>query len=267
MFLYQPFAVSFADVGSYSDDRDRDRSPDQSYVAEPTPIRRLAPPNGVVKAEARPTSAPAPTPARWLSIEAACQLLGVDQSTLRRWSDGGKIPVFRTPGGHRRYAEEDLKALVKGDSRGRKRMSRASLTSLSLSAYERAGAEAQGREQRWRHAYDPATLEELRPLGRRLVDLTIRYVSARVEREEILAESRAIGARYGEVSARAGLTTAEALEAFLYFRTPVITAVTQHIEDEQVPARRAARVISELTTFMDQVLLATISAHEGQPAG
>jgi excisionase family DNA binding protein len=263
MFLYPAFMSSFPDVGSYSDDRDR--SADPPYVAEPTPIRRLTPPNGVVKPEPRPAPTPAPPPpTRWLSIEAACQLLGVDQSTLRRWSDGGKIPVFRTPGGHRRYAEDDLKALVKGDSRGRKRMSRASLTSLSLSAYERAGAESHGRNQPWRHAYDPATLEELRPLGRRLVDLTIRYVSARVEREEILAESRAIGARYGEVSARAGLSTADALEAFLYFRTPVITAVTQHIEDEQVPARRAARVISELTAFMDQVLIATISAHEGQ---
>src|SRR4051794_34612809 len=45
----------------------------------------------------------------WLSIDAACKLLGVDQSTLRRWSDSGKIPVFRTPGGHRRYNEEDLR--------------------------------------------------------------------------------------------------------------------------------------------------------------
>ena len=49
----------------------------------------------------------------WLSIDAACKLLGVDQSTLRRWSDSGKIPVFRTPGGHRRYNEEDLRALVR----------------------------------------------------------------------------------------------------------------------------------------------------------
>ena len=263
MFLYPAFtfSMSFTGVGSYSDDA----PPEPPYAAEPTPIRRLTPPNGIAKPEPRSTPAPAPLPARWLSIEAACQLLGVDQSTLRRWSDDGKIPVFRTPGGHRRYAEDDLKALVKGDTRGRKRMSRASLTSLSLSAYARAGVESRGRDQPWRQAYDPATLEELRPLGRRLVDLTIRYVSARVEREEILAESRAIGARYGEVSARAGLTTAEALEAFLYFRTPVITAVTQHIEDEQVPARRAARVISELTAFMDQVLIATISAHEGQP--
>ena len=48
----------------------------------------------------------------WLSINEACRLLGVDQSTLRRWSDAGKVPVFRTPGGHRRYAEDDLLTLL-----------------------------------------------------------------------------------------------------------------------------------------------------------
>jgi len=46
-----------------------------------------------------------PLAGRWLTIHEACAFLGVDQSTLRRWSDTGKVPVFRTPGGHRRYAK------------------------------------------------------------------------------------------------------------------------------------------------------------------
>src|SRR5215218_10466809 len=51
---------------------------------------------------------------RWLTIQEACAVLGVDQSTLRRWSDTGKVPVFRTPGGHRRYAIADVNALASG---------------------------------------------------------------------------------------------------------------------------------------------------------
>ena len=38
-----------------------------------------------------------PLGGRWLTIHEACAFLGVDQSTLRRWSDTGKVPVFRTP--------------------------------------------------------------------------------------------------------------------------------------------------------------------------
>ena len=79
-----------------------------------------------------------PLAGRWLTIHEACAFLGVDQSTLRRWSDTGKVPVFRTPGGHRRYAEADLRALVGGGPRlqERPRVSRQTLTDRSLSGYE-----------------------------------------------------------------------------------------------------------------------------------
>lgn len=195
----------------------------------------------------------------WLSIDAACKLLGVDQSTLRRWSDSGKIPVFRTPGGHRRYNEDDLRALVRGEPR-RRRVSRQVLTTMSMSAYEHDYIR-QAQSRPWYRAYDQRTLDELRPLGRRMVDLTIRYISSRGERGDIIAESREIGHEYGCCSARVGLSTSEALEAFLFFRTPVVQAVTHYIEDKNVPTRRAARITSELTHFLDAVLIETVRAH------
>jgi excisionase family DNA binding protein len=198
----------------------------------------------------------------WLSIDAACKLLGVDQSTLRRWSDSGKIPVFRTPGGHRRYNEDDLRALVRGEPR-RRRVSRQVLTSMSMSAYEHDYIR-QAQSRPWYRAYDQRTLDELRPLGRRMVDLTIRYISGRGDRSDIVAESREIGHAYGCCSARVGLSTSEALEAFLFFRTPVVQAVTHYIEDENVPTRRAARITSELTHFLDSVLIETIRSHQEQ---
>ncbi|MDQ3547850.1 MAG: helix-turn-helix domain-containing protein [Chloroflexota bacterium] len=201
----------------------------------------------------------------WLSIDAACKLLGVDQSTLRRWSDSGKIPVFRTPGGHRRYNEDDLRALVRGEPR-RRRVSRQVLTTMSMSAYEHDYIR-QAQTRPWYRAYDQRTLDELRPLGRRMVDLTIRYISGRGERGDIIAESREIGHEYGCCSARVGLSTSEALEAFLFFRNPVVQAVTHYIEDENVPTRRAARITSELTHFLDAVLLETIRAHQEQTGG
>lgn len=234
--------------------------PSDERVPDSAPATRRRPAKG-----REAPAAPAETESKWLTIDGACKLLGVDQSTLRRWSDNGKIPVFRTPGGHRRYAEEDLRALVRGEPR-RKRVSRQVLTTRSMSAYERDYL-GQARSRSWYRAYDPATLEELRPLGRRMVDLTIRYISGRGERDDILDESRSLGMQYGLYSARVGLSTAEALEAFLFFRTPVIRAVTDYIEDENVPTHRAARITSELNGFLDQVLIATIQSHQEHAGG
>jgi len=203
---------------------------------------------------------------RWLSIEEASRMLGVGQAALRRWSDEGKVPVYRTPGGHRRYREADLQATLQGDREGkpaqtpRRRMSHQVLTGLSFSGYQSDYLrELQTRS--WYRAYSPMQREELRISGRRLVDLAVRSISGRGDREQTVDEARAIGRRYGAISAAADLSATDTVEAFIFFRSPVMQAVEQFIEEENLPAKRVVRIFAELMHFMDQVLVATIAAH------
>jgi excisionase family DNA binding protein len=51
----------------------------------------------------RPAGAP-----EWLTLGQAAKYLGVAQSTMRKWSDLGRVAAFYTPGGHRRYRRSDL---------------------------------------------------------------------------------------------------------------------------------------------------------------
>jgi excisionase family DNA binding protein len=48
----------------------------------------------------------------WLTLGQAARYLGVAQSTIRKWSDSGRVRVFKTPGRHRRYRREDLDAFL-----------------------------------------------------------------------------------------------------------------------------------------------------------
>jgi len=48
----------------------------------------------------------------WLTLGQAAKFLGVAQSTIRKWSDQGRVPAFYTPGGHRRYRRRDLEAFL-----------------------------------------------------------------------------------------------------------------------------------------------------------
>src|SRR5579871_6603878 len=50
--------------------------------------------------------------AEWLTLGQAARFLGVAQSTIRKWSDQGRVPAFYTPGGHRRYRRRDLESFV-----------------------------------------------------------------------------------------------------------------------------------------------------------
>ncbi len=41
----------------------------------------------------------------------AAAILGVAPATVRTWTDAGELPHWRTPGGHRRFTEDDVLAL------------------------------------------------------------------------------------------------------------------------------------------------------------
>ena len=55
----------------------------------------------------------------WLTLGQAAKYLGVAQSTIRKWSDLGRVPAFYTPGGHRRYRRGDLDAFLQRSGPGK----------------------------------------------------------------------------------------------------------------------------------------------------
>jgi excisionase family DNA binding protein len=56
----------------------------------------------------------------WLTLGQAAKYLGVAQSTIRKWSDVGRVPAFYTPGGHRRYRRSDLDMFLERSGPGGK---------------------------------------------------------------------------------------------------------------------------------------------------
>ena len=56
----------------------------------------------------RPETEPLLTPAE------VAAMFRVDTKTVTRWADAGKLTFRRTPGGHRRYLEHEIRALLNG---------------------------------------------------------------------------------------------------------------------------------------------------------
>lgn len=48
-----------------------------------------------------------------ISTTAAAAQLGVSPKTVQRWADEGRLPVLKTPGGVRRFRQEDLDEFVR----------------------------------------------------------------------------------------------------------------------------------------------------------
>lgn len=203
---------------------------------------------------------------RWLGIGEASDLLGVDQTTLRRWSNEGKVPVFLTPGGHRRYAEDDLLAFAKGARRPRRFTSEA-LTQASLSRYRHDQYVTDVRRRPWYGDYNAETVAEHRKRGLAMVTLAVRYVSTRDDRDAILADACVIAAEYGHDSAAHGLGITDAVQMYLRARTPILQGVIQFLEAGAVSTSRTGRVFTDVSEFMDRTLVAMIAQYERDAHG
>jgi excisionase family DNA binding protein len=52
---------------------------------------------------------------RLLTPGEVAQLFRVDPKTVTRWAAAGRISSIRTPGGHRRFRETEVRALLSGE--------------------------------------------------------------------------------------------------------------------------------------------------------
>lgn len=52
-----------------------------------------------------------------LSTKQVAKLFKVDPKTVTRWAEEGRVPYFRTLGGHRRYYGDEVRPLLEGSTR------------------------------------------------------------------------------------------------------------------------------------------------------
>jgi hypothetical protein len=93
----------------------------------------------------------------------------------------------------------------------------------------------------------------------------IDYVAAsrRAERQLLLEEAEKMGALYGAEASRAGLSLAETVEAFLFFRSPVLDAIIGHLRKRSADVADVTDAYHEANAAVDQVLVALVSSHRG----
>lgn len=196
----------------------------------------------------------------WLTLRAACEQLGVSASTLRRWAEAGQLVTRRTAGGHRRFDPATVSRLVQ-------RRAPSTQPPLTPAAtMPTIGGEGPGAHP-WQARLGTGPLaDEMRGLGQRLLGLLIQYLVWQGDDSRFLAESRAVGRRYGLAARAAGISLPETVEAFLYFRRSVwrmalqLPAVTQATD-----APELVRIAERIDHFMDGILLSAIASH-GEPA-
>lgn len=201
----------------------------------------------------------------WLALGAASRLVGVGPDTLRRWADTGKVQSYQTPGGHRRFLRSSLEAMINAPRRapryGVERLpdSRQTMAGELHRRMKRTGYA----NQPWQSRLTSDQRDEFRRWGQRTFQLVIEYVavSKRAERQILIEEAEKMGALYGAEASRAGLSLAETVEAFLFFRSPVLDAIVGHLRRRSADVSEVTAAFHEANAAIDRVLTALVASY------
>jgi hypothetical protein len=189
----------------------------------------------------------------------------VDPDTLRRWADNGKIDVFTTPGGHRRFLKTSIDALLPRAKTTR----RPSLSAMGeppdrIASEFRKRVRTELTDQDWRARFDESSLKWFRERGMRMSDLLLGSLdtSRRAGRDPLLVQAEELGREYGVEARRAGMSLGEATQAFLFFRARFMAEIAHVARRRSLETTQAASLFAEADGALDRVILALIAGHQ-----
>lgn len=199
----------------------------------------------------------------WVALSEASRLLGVSPATLRRWSDAGRLRVFTTPGGHRRFSRAVLERLLPADRSRRPSLGGAALTPGRIArTYRRASRDA-APELPWVLTLSDEQRILFRERGQVLAASLLQYLDATQPEGAAhhLKEASVTAAEYGRVAATLGLSLSQTVEGFLRFRAPFHHELAVAARRRGFDTAETTDLLEAAERAMDRLLVATMGGH------
>jgi excisionase family DNA binding protein len=201
----------------------------------------------------------------WVTLGAASKLLGVSESTIRRWADAGEVHSFRTRGGHRRILEEDLHNIVASATASRSSDTNR-ISDLALARVKRRLS--RGRQSHSMAIFEGLTDEardRLRLMGRQLVDLFARYIATGSRGERFREDARTIGREYGRTLVSTGVRLTTAVATFNSLRRSLEETASQIANESGLTTEDAVEAVERTLELADVVLEGMAEIYETSP--
>src|SRR5579859_204144 len=168
----------------------------------------------------------------WLSLREAAEILGMHPATVRLWADRNELPSRRTSGGHRRFRRADIEARLRQEADPKPNPAAQLLIQSVLGRVRFAFTDGTLNTLPWYQHFDDVARDAYRQLGRRVLDLMLRALSDVPHTDQAMLRQEAVllGSEYGSITYKSHVPVADAVRAFLYFRTLLDEGVLQLAE-------------------------------------
>ncbi|HLZ58935.1 MAG TPA: helix-turn-helix domain-containing protein [Ktedonosporobacter sp.] len=200
----------------------------------------------------------------WLSLREAAEILGMHPATVRLWADRNELPSRRTSGGHRRFRRADIEARLRQEADPKPNPAAQLLIQSVLGRVRFAFTDGTLNTLPWYQHFDDVARDAYRQLGRRVLDLMLRALSDVPHTDQAMLRQEAVllGSEYGSITYKSHVPVADAVRAFLYFRTLLDEGVLQLAEvrggrEHDIPWVES---LYQIQTITNEILPALIEA-------
>jgi excisionase family DNA binding protein len=202
----------------------------------------------------------------WIPLSQASRVLGVSPATLRRWSDAGRLRVFTTPGGHRRFSRSALERLLPADRLRRPSIAAGGITASRMAQRYRRASREVAPELPWIGDLTSKQSLLFRERGRVMTATLLLHLDAvHPETAELhLEEASGAAEDYGRMAAGFGWSLSQTVEGFVRFRAPFHHELALTARRRGFDAAETTELLVASERAMDRLLIATMRGH-GDP--
>lgn len=196
----------------------------------------------------------------WLSIGDVARVFGVHEGTVRRWADSGRLPSFRTPGGHRRFLRTEVMSFLASQRVSQQADDSRQLSSLVLAEAQKQLAPRVQKEL-WHAYYNDQQVHDRRQTGQKLLGLLIHYAARSGNGQAYLDDARQILREYSREAVELGLPLSQLTRAYLLYRHSLVDAILRCTHVPIVSDPDSDQLLERVNHFWDELLLAMIDGY------
>ena len=201
----------------------------------------------------------------WLSLSEIAEILGVHPSTVRSWSDQGRMPVHRTQGGHRRYRRSEIELWMQSRQVELPHESQLVIQNALKRIRIQIG-EGRLESESWYQKLDEQARDQYRRSGRALLQGLFGYLASESGVSD--ADARSLGYEYASRGWRYDLSSAEATQAFLFFRNLLLDSMLAVFEAAAVQSPLAwSDMFRKISAFTDQIQITLLETYDAYQRG
>jgi len=202
-----------------------------------------------------------------MRLSEAADYIGVHFTTLRRWSDAGEIPYYKTPGGWRRYKKSDLDSFINQSQEGDALKLIPAISESAKPEIIREINQLGLRNEPWYGQISQENQQLMARSGRKLIGSLMQYASRSEGGELYLQQGEELAEEYGQLCQLSGLTEIQTLQTFVNIRHSIVDSLCEAGMIVQDSGEDTWNIYRRVNNFLDTVMLKILESFQAGSSG